>query len=127
MDLVSPSGNGMRFNFSADPDGQPQQQADGTARARDPFSSAYGSFDSNTRGLTGPGMSRSNDNASATSRTDDAFAALGYAGPVKAPPPRAAEPREWFGWAEISGATLSRWNAPTEPGAVAAAPTVYGD
>ena len=61
------------------------------------------------------------------SRTDDAFAALGYAGPTKAPPLRVTEPKEWLGWAEISGATLNRWNAPTAVNAIAAVPTVYGN
>jgi len=128
--LVSPSGNGMRFNFSADPDDQ-QQATDGTARARgrsgsaDPFSSANGSFDTNARGLAGPGRSRANDGNA--SRTDDAFSALGYAGPVKAQPLRATEPREWLGWAEISGAVLNRWTAPTAVNAVPTIASIYGD
>jgi hypothetical protein len=127
--LINPSGNGVRFNFSADPDDQQQQATDARARNRfgsaGPFSSAYGSFDTNARGTAGPGGSRVNGGAS--SRTDDAFAALGYAGPVKAQPLRATEPRQWLGWAEVSGATLSRWSAPAVLGAAAAAPTVYGD
>lgn len=129
--LISPSGNGVRINFSADPDDQQQQATDATRRARDrfgragPFSSAYGSFDTNARGMAGPGGSRANDGASP--RTDDAFAALGYAGPVKAQPLRATEPRQWLGWAEVSGATLNRWSAPAMPGAAATTATVYGD
>jgi hypothetical protein len=127
--LVSPSGNGVRFNFAADPDAEQQQQGSGASRGHasgaDPFSSAYGAFDSNARGLSSvPRAQRSDD---ASSRTDEAFAALGYAGPVKAPPLRVTEPREWLGWAEISGAMLSRWAAPTTPGAVAATPTLYGN
>ena len=130
--LISPSGNGVRINFSADPDDQQQQATDGTSGAHNrfgstgPFSSAYGSFDTNASGLAGPRPSRAND-SSASLRTDDAFAALGYAGPVKARPLRATEPREWLGWAEISGATLNRWTAPTMPGAATATPSVYGD
>jgi hypothetical protein len=129
--LVSPSGNGMRFNFSADPDDQQQQATDGTARARgrsgsaDPFSSANGSFDTNARGLAGPGRSRANDGNA--SRTDDAFSALGYAGPVKAQPLRVTEPRDWLAWAEISGATLNRWTAPTAVNAVPTIASIYGD
>jgi predicted hotdog family 3-hydroxylacyl-ACP dehydratase len=130
--LVSPSGIGMRFNFSADPVDQQQQATDATSLGRDRFGSAdlfsdtHGSFDTNGSGLPGPGGSRAHDGA--TSRTDDAFAAFGYAGPVKkGPPSRATEPREWLGWAEISGATLNRWTAPTAVNEVATAPTVYGD
>ena len=92
----------------------------------DPFSSGYGSFDHNARGLSSEPRTSRGDDSSASSRTDDAFAALGYAGPVKAPPLRESEPREWLGWAEISGAMLSRWSAPTAPGR-AATPSIYGD
>ncbi len=109
--LVSPHGNGMRFNFSAD--------------SADPFSSGNGSFDTNARGLAGPGGSRAND--ANASRIDDASSALGYAGPVKAQPLRATEPREWLGWAEISGAALSRWTAPTVVNAVPTTASIYGD
>jgi hypothetical protein len=128
--LISPSGNGVRINFSADSEGQ--QATDGTSRVRnrlagsDPFSSAYSSFDNNARGITGRGGSRSDDGP-ASLRTDDAFAALGYAGPVKAPPLRMTEPKEWLGWAEISGATLNRWTAPTAVNAVPTIASVYGD
>jgi Autotransporter beta-domain/IPT/TIG domain/Putative Ig domain len=115
--LVSPSGNGMRFNFSADSDEQPR--AIGATGARDPFSSA-GPFNSASGRL-----SRGNDSPS--SRTNDAFTALGYADAAKAPPLRAREPREWLGWAEVSGATLNRWTAPTAVNAVAAIPTIYGN
>ncbi len=121
----------MRFNFSADPDDQQQQATDGTVRARgrsgsaDPFSSANGSFDTNARGLAGRGGSRASDGNA--SHTDDAFSALGYAGPVKAQPLRATEPRDWLGWAEISGATLNRWTAPTAVNAVSTVASIYGD
>lgn len=40
---------------------------------------------------------------------------------------RANEPREWLGWAEVSGATLSHWTAPTAVNMVAAIPTIYGN
>jgi len=129
--LFSPSGSGVRINFSADSDDRQQQAADTAAHARnrfgsaDPFSNAYGTFDTNTRGLAGPGGSRVND--SAASRTEDAFSALGYAGPVKPQPLRASEPREWLGWAEVSGATLNRWTAPAAVNAVGTAASVYGD
>jgi len=140
--FVSPSGSGVRFNFSADPDDQQQQpqqsSSSGAPRGRgasgmgpvasnDPFSSAYGSFGSSSRGLSGPRAQPADDSSASSSRTDDAFAALGYAGPVKAPPLRGAESKEWLGWAEISGAMLNRWTAPATVGAAAATPTIYGD
>jgi hypothetical protein len=117
--LISPSGTGVRFNFAADDDAQPQQTSprslsglgDPTGRST---TDLFGGSESNTRAR------------SANARADDAFAALGYAGPVKAAPSRASEPREWLGWAEISGTVLNRWAAPTAPGLTAASPSIYG-
>ena len=135
--LVTRSGNGVRFNFSADADDQQQPSDSGTLRGRavgigpvansDPFSSAYGSFGSNAQGLAPGSRAPLTDAGSANSRTDDAFAALGYGGPVKAPALRVTEPKEWLGWAEISGATLDRWTAPATVGAAAATSSIYGD
>jgi uncharacterized repeat protein (TIGR01451 family) len=93
--LVSPNGSGIRFNFAADAD--VQAQAATAPRATDPFSSADGSLL--------PGRDRP---SAAQSRVDDAMSALDYAAPAKAA--QVATPREWFGWAEIRGATLSHWN-----------------
>jgi len=121
--LVSPSGNGVRFNFSADSD--EQADASGATNARDPFRSTNNWFESAGRGFAPPRPPRGD--GAASSRTSDAFAALGYAEPGKAPPLRAREPREWLGWAEISGATLNRWTSPTAFNAIAAVPTIYGD
>jgi len=108
--LVSPSGNGVRFNFAADPE---VRAADGAPRASDPFSSVTGSFAGGRR----PGSPPQTDAASAP-RVDDAFDALAYAGATKALPPRMIEAREWYGWAEVRGATLDRWGSLlTTPGA----------
>jgi hypothetical protein len=52
------------------------------------------------------------------------MAALAYAAPTKAPPRVIESPREWFGWAEIRGATLDHWNNSfTTPGTS----VVYGN
>jgi uncharacterized repeat protein (TIGR01451 family) len=95
--LISPNGSGVRFNFAADPE---QAQAAIAPRPTDPFSSADGSLL--------PGRDRP---ARFASKVDDAMSALAYAAPTKAPPMRVSTPREWFGWAEIRGATLDHWNA----------------
>jgi hypothetical protein len=101
--LVSPNGNGVRFNFAADPDAR---AADGAPRASDPFSSATGSFGGGRR----VGSQPQTDAASAP-RVESAFDALAYSGATTAPPPRLIEAREWYGWAEVRGATLDRWGS----------------
>jgi hypothetical protein len=84
--LVTPSGSGVRFNFSADPDATVSNSA---PRAADPFSSANGSFAAGGRGPGSPSWaSRTDGTPASASRVDDAFGALGYAAPTKAPPPR---------------------------------------
>ena len=115
--FATPSAGGVRFNFAADPDASAVATS---RRATDPFSSANGSFASTGRGFASPG--------SAPSRVDDAFNALGYAGPAKAPPLRAVEPKEWLGWAEVRGATLDRWNTTSTFGIPATTSSVlYGN
>jgi hypothetical protein len=107
--LVTPNGSGVRFNFAGDPD---VDITDSAPRANDPFSSATGSFGSG-RGLGSQPLSRT----ASVSRVDDGFGALAYAGPTKAPPIRVGEPKDWFGWAEVRGATLDHWGSSAVPGA----------
>jgi Bacterial Ig-like domain (group 3)/Autotransporter beta-domain/Immunoglobulin I-set domain len=109
--FIAPSGNGVRFNFAADPGAR---VAD-VPRASDPFSSANGSLADGRRGV-GP--------RSPSSRIDDTFNALAYAGPDKAPPLRETQPREWLGWAEVRGATLDRWGSSL---ALPGATVLYGN
>jgi hypothetical protein len=110
--FVTPNGSGVRFNFAADPNAA--QAAGDTIRSTDPFSNASGIFDPAMRTAAKP----------LTSRTDDAFGALGYAGPVKAPP-RVVEPREWLAWAEVRGAVLNHWGSSSLT--VPAASVLYGN
>jgi hypothetical protein len=114
--LVMPSGSGVRFNFSGDPD---PQLADGAPRINDPFSSATGSFGSG-RGFGSQPLSRTDG----VSRADDALGALAYARTTKAPPLRAVESKDWFGWAEVRGATLDHWGSSA---AAPAATMLYGN
>jgi hypothetical protein len=118
--LATPSGSGVRFNFAADPDGK---AADSTApHSTDPFSSANGSLASTGHGFATPG------NNASTSRVDDAFSALAYAAPTKAPPaPRYVEQRDWLAWAEVRGAVLDHWGSGTGAvGTVPGASMLYG-
>jgi hypothetical protein len=105
--LVSPNNSGIRFNFSADGnDGQPTPS---NVSSSSPFGSANLSQAGSATSLR-------------SSRVKDAFGALAYAGPAKAPP-RFAEPRDWLGWAEVRGATLDRWSASGAGGTS----TLYGN
>jgi hypothetical protein len=114
--FMTPSGGGVRINFAADPEAG---AANASPRATDPFSSANGSF-AGGRGF--------GSRPAPSSRVDETFNALAYANPTKAPPLRAAEPREWLGWAEVRGAVLDRWGAAgLTPGVVVGAPILYGN
>ena len=106
--FVTPSAGGIRFNFGADPDGQPVTAS--AAAATGPFAR----IDAGAR----PG-------AQSPARVDDAFAALSYAGATKAPP-RAVEPRDWLGWAEVRGAVLDHWNGNAALGLPSTLAMLYG-
>ncbi len=97
--LVSPNNSGIRFNFSADGSSDDPKDSSKVSSAA-PFGTA------------------SQDN----SRVNDAFGALAYAGPIKAPR-RLAESKDWHGWAEVRGATLGRWSS----GGTGGTSTLYGN
>ncbi len=118
--FVTPSAAGIRFNFAADPDSKPTQIA---ARSTDPFSTANGSFESGGRRFATQPSSRAD--TAPTSRVDDAFGALAYAGVTKAPP-RYVEQRDWLGWAEVRGATLDHWGT-GGLGTVTGVPFLWGN
>lgn len=96
--LVAPNNSGIRFNFSADgSDDDPKSSSNISSSA--PFGTAT---QSNTR-------------------VNDAFGALAYAAPTKAPL-RFIEQKEWLGWAEVRGATLDQSGRNT-----GAPSTLYGN
>ncbi|MGL5167441.1 MAG: Ig-like domain repeat protein [Afipia sp.] len=99
--LVAPNNSGIRFNFSAESRDDDSQAAPKVSSAA-PFGNA------------GPSQT--------SSRVEDAFGALAYAAPIKAPT-RFSEPRDWLGWAEVRGATLDRWSS-SGTGSVS---TLYGN
>ena len=101
------NGNGVRFNFAADPDVP-------VAEAQSPS------------GLTGfAAAPASRGDGKPSPRVESAFDALAFAAPTKAPPVRKISP-DWFGWAEVRGAVLDRWYAPAL-GTSAAVPALYGN
>ncbi len=100
------NGNGVRFNFAADPDAP-------VAEVQSPA------------GLTAFATPAARGDAKPSPRVESAFDVLAFAAPTKAPPVRKISP-DWFGWAEVRGAVLDRWYAPAL-GASAAVPALYGN
>ena len=99
--FVNMNGGSVRINFAADP-------ADSAAEAK----AATGSgvpYVSSASAFAPEATQRASGNPS--SRVNNAFEALAYAVPTKAPPVRKYAP-EWFGWAEVRGAVLNRWQGP---------------
>ncbi|WMT72491.1 Ig-like domain repeat protein [Bradyrhizobium sp. Ash2021] len=104
--LVTPSGTGLRFNFSADPD---QPGAADHVRA---FSDRWnGMFDrGRTAGEGGANSyARTRQNPSAV---DDAFAAVNRnTMATKTPPLIGREPKDWLFWADVRGSGVDRWGS----------------
>jgi Autotransporter beta-domain/Bacterial Ig-like domain (group 3) len=78
--MMSPNGAGFTYYFGGDTTAQPQTEDDSLKR-----------------------FLKSPDNPNA--RVDDSFHMLGYAGPLKAPPPAPtlAQPRTWLAWIDFRG------------------------
>jgi hypothetical protein len=126
--LINPSGNGMHFNFAADPDASPAG-ADRMAgfvgantSGRDPMASQGNVWNGGGQAYTNDTASSRIDAASrvdAASRIDNAFAALDRGSmPTKAAPARPVEPKDWLLWADVSGLRIDN-NGGTNP-------TLYG-
>lgn len=119
--FATPNASGIRFNFAADPEAAPARIP--TATAQNPFASVGASPLSLN---TSPGSPGPQTAGTAPTRFDDDFSALAYAAPTKAPPLAYKPLPDWFGWAEVRGAVLDHWTAPSlgTPGGVA---NLYGD
>jgi hypothetical protein len=116
--LITPSSNGVRFNFAAEPDASPSggrvvEQYDSVlaARANALRDSGLSTMDQN---LPASMRNFAPNPSAASARVDDAFTALGYAKPMatKAPPLVPAAPKVWQLWADVRG---TGWN--TDPSA----------
>ncbi len=101
-ELVTPSGMGLRFNFTDDLSQSRSGVPTGTVENRRPalgLDSEPGKQAGEVVGSRAAGRSRS--------RFDDAFAAVDRKpGITKAP----AEPKDWLMWAEVKGAGIGQWN-----------------
>jgi len=98
---MAPSGSGVRNQFRRRPEAA--RATDAAPRATDPSAVPTGSFTEGSRGL--------GSRPSSPSRVRQRIQRTGLCGPAKAPPIRVDEPRAWFGWAEVRGATLDRWGS----------------
>jgi len=104
--LVTPGGNGLRFNFSADPD---QPAAADHERA---FSDRWNGMFDRDRTAGQSGASNYAGNRQNRSAVDDAFAAVNRNGmATKAPPLIGREPKEWLLWADVRGSGIDRWGS----------------
>jgi hypothetical protein len=115
--LVTPSGAGIRFNFSADPD-RPQTATAG-ADMPDRWNGLYGRSGSglpgNANGTTQSQLPQG------VSRVENAFAAIDRSTmPAKAPGLRTVAPKDWLLWADVKGSGIARWGSST------LAPILYG-
>jgi uncharacterized repeat protein (TIGR01451 family) len=116
--LITPSGNGLHFNFSAEADPAPTTGGHEPDRF-DPVQAARtGVLRDN--GLAGTSQLPASlrafapDLSNPSARGDNAWARSAYADPVftkAAPPPRA--PKDWLLWADVSG---TGWNTDASAG-----------
>ena len=112
--LISPSGSGFRFNFTADTDRDRSYPAQAVrsftpepeqpkSRIDDAFSAL--AYTDNFTKASPP------EPEQLKSRTDDAFSALAYTGNfTKASPPH-PQPREWLAWADVRTSGIEPWGA----------------
>jgi hypothetical protein len=116
--LITPSGNGVRFNFAAEPDAPlsgdrviDQYDSVTAARANALRDSGLSTM---TQNLPASMRSFAPDASLASARVDDAFSALAYSKPMvtKAPPLVPPAPKVWQLWADVRG---TGWN--TDPSA----------
>jgi Bacterial Ig-like domain (group 3)/IPT/TIG domain/Putative Ig domain len=104
--LVTPSGTGLRFNFSADPD-QP-----GAADHERAFSDRWNGMFDRDRTAGDGGANNYARNRQNPSAVDDAFAAINRnTMATKTPSLIGHEPKEWLLWADVRGSGVDRWGS----------------
>ncbi len=106
--LVTSSGTGLRFNFSADPDQPEASTATGSEKVvSDRWNGMFGR--DGTSSTNARDYARNQQN---TSRVDDAFAAINRnTMAAKAPPLIGREPKDWLLWADVRGSGIDRWGS----------------
>jgi hypothetical protein len=128
LTFMRPGQMGARFNFSADPSDDHDDPLDATASSTDRraanmsgagLSSAYSGVS------TGPGV---NSTRGASSRIDNAFAAIDQQMPRKAPPKIYREQKDLLFWIDVRGTGLDRLTSTTTNfgGLTTTAASLYG-
>ncbi|HEY0218877.1 MAG TPA: Ig-like domain repeat protein [Afipia sp.] len=114
--LVTPGPNGIRFNFSAEPDGD----SDATNKQPLSRSDSYSVNSFSQDGRSSGGRTRNN------SLIDEAFNAIDRQAATKAPPKKFREEKNWLFWADVRGTGIDRWSTPTVPGGGSTQNTLSG-
>jgi hypothetical protein len=124
--FMSPSGDGMHFNFTSDPDAQAAANAQSTVSDR-----SNGTFrpdGSNSTGATSlngnSGAANSYARNQPPSRIDDAFASIDRNAMATKAPPRVTAPREWMLWGEVRASGIDRWSSAANPMTQTTTPTL---
>jgi outer membrane autotransporter protein len=106
-ELITPSGDGVRFNFAADPDQSRRTNRDNMASERG--ADIFAKEDIGPQGQSAGGTARNSRNRS---RIDDAFTAMASnTMPTRARPVTTPAPKDWLLWADVRGSGIDRWGS----------------
>jgi hypothetical protein len=126
--FLVPGSGAMHFNFTSDP--EDQTAASGESGPSDRSNGTIRPDGSNGPSLAGsaPGAAACSDGSPrsrASSRIDDAFAAIDRDGTANKAP--VVAPKEWMLWADVSASGINRWGSPGSPTSTGATEaTLYG-
>jgi len=110
-ELITPSGSGLRFNFTDDLSQSRAGTPDSTVESRWPAFASHGSGGPGHQ-ATGFGIGDPRSSGRAQARFDDTFAAIDRKPDIaKAPAKAPAVPKDWLMWAEVKGASIGQWNS----------------
>jgi hypothetical protein len=100
--IVTPSGGGLRFNFSTDPD--QSGPSGGERAASDRWSQTFGVITS-----AGENMANHAATGGNPARIDDAFAAINRPTTATKATSVMQEPKQWLLWADVGESGINRW------------------
>jgi Autotransporter beta-domain/Bacterial Ig-like domain (group 3)/Putative Ig domain/IPT/TIG domain len=100
--FVTPSGGGLRFNFSADPD--QSGPSGGERAASDRWNRTFGVTNSAGENTANHAATGGNPG-----RIDDAFAAIDRPTTATKAPSIMQQPKQWLLWADVGESGINRW------------------